>query len=149
MTRTLLIALSLSLSTPACAFEIEMEKWFKEEPEAPRKRPQVKGWVAVKPKPRPYITVDEPTDKTSCSKIVSVVGDQYATESGAKTEAEKAWMQTVRFLSGERFMDPSHAKFVQFACTRSSVGSIAGNTFHRCEMTALACAAPRVNAGSK
>ena len=61
MIRSIIIALSLSLATPAFSFEIEMEKWFKEEPEAPKRKPQpqVRGWVAVKPKPRLTFEIGE------------------------------------------------------------------------------------------
>ena len=71
-------------------------------------------------------------------------GDQYATVNGAKEEADKAWMQAARWKLGEIYMDISHAESVGYSCGRSSVGSVAGNVFYRCEVTAKPCRAPRV-----
>lgn len=113
-----------------------------------RRAPQVRAWERRAPEPprkRLVVEADEARgEKSACAGTFSVVGDQFATENGAKTEAEKQWMATARFLFGERFMDPVHARRIQYACTRSSIGSLVGAVFHRCEMTATACSAPRI-----
>lgn len=76
-----------------------------------------------------------------CKPVLAVVGDQYATEKGAQEEADKAWMQTARWLHGERFMSRANAEDATYECGRSSVGSVAGQTFTRCRLVALPCRA--------
>lgn len=101
------------------------------------KRERVKIWappVRVVAKVLPTIDVDE-----VCRPHIRVVGDQYASEQGAKAEADKAWSQTVRWQLGERWMDRANAKGASYECGRSSVGSIAGQVFHRCRLAAMPC----------
>lgn len=74
-----------------------------------------------------------------CKSPVAVVGDQYASESGAKAESDKAWSQTVRYMHGERWMSRDHADSVFYECGRSSVGSIVGQVFYRCRIVARPC----------
>ena len=62
-----------------------------------------------------------------CQPKLSVVGDQYASESGAQEEANKAWMKTSRWAYGERYMARDHAIEATYECGRSSVGSVGGN----------------------
>lgn len=80
-----------------------------------------------------------------CASSLTREGDQFATVAGAKDEANKAWMQAVRWKLGEQFMDIAHADNVTYSCGRSSIGSVAGNTFHRCEVTATPCRPPKVS----
>jgi hypothetical protein len=81
-----------------------------------------------------------------CENKLSVVGDQYASEQGAQQEADKAWMQTARWAYGERFMSRDHAKDSEYECGRSSVGSVVGQVFYRCRLTARPCSAPKTRA---
>jgi hypothetical protein len=74
-----------------------------------------------------------------CRPPVAVVGDQYATEGGAKSEADRNWMGTVRWMWGERFLDRANAQDVRYECGRSSVGSVAGQVFYRCRISARPC----------
>lgn len=79
-----------------------------------------------------------------CRDIKRVVGNQHLTISGAKGEADKAWIQAIRFYHGEVFMDMSHARGITYTCSRSSVGETLGQTFTRCEIEARPCKAPRL-----
>ena len=74
-----------------------------------------------------------------CKPPVAVVGDQYATEQGAKEEADKSFMQTARWQHGERYMDRANADDAVYECGRSSVGSVAGQIFIRCRLSARPC----------
>ena len=74
-----------------------------------------------------------------CRPQLAVVGDQYASESGAQGEADKAWMQTARWQWGERYMAREHANDATYECGRSSVGSVVGQVFYRCRLTAKPC----------
>jgi len=74
-----------------------------------------------------------------CRPQLAVVGDQYASEGGAQGEADKAWMQTARWQWGERYMSREHAHDATYECGRSSVGSVVGQVFYRCRLTAKPC----------
>jgi hypothetical protein len=74
-----------------------------------------------------------------CRPALAVVGDQYASEQGAQGEADKAWMQTARWQWGERYMARENADDVSYECGRSSVGSVVGQVFYRCRLTARPC----------
>lgn len=76
-----------------------------------------------------------------CRPQLAVVGDQYASEQGAQQEADKAWMQTARWQWGERYMSRDNAHNASYECSRSSVGSLAGQIFFRCRLTASPCRA--------
>ena len=113
------------------------------------RRPEVRSWIMRRPEPPeppkrledsdPLDRIKENTLRPRCYPAVRTVGDQYASENGAKQEAIKAWSQQVRHDFGERAMDFDHAQFASFACVRSSIGSIVGQTFHRCEVIARPC----------
>ena len=74
-----------------------------------------------------------------CQTTLAAVGDQYASEQGAQQEADKAWMQTARWQYGERFMSRENADDAAYECGRSSVGSVVGQVFYRCRLTAKPC----------
>lgn len=74
-----------------------------------------------------------------CQAALAVVGDQYASEAGAQQEADKAWMQTARWQYGERYMSRENADNAGYECGRSSVGSVVGQVFYRCRLTANPC----------
>jgi hypothetical protein len=93
--------------------------------------------------PLPTYRERRETDGGRCKAAVAVVGDQYASESGAKQEADKNWMGAVRWLHGERFLDRANARDVTYECGRSSVGSVVGQVFHRCRITARPCSPER------
>lgn len=81
----------------------------------------------------PYVSDDK------CRPSLAVVGDQYASEQGAQGEADKAWMQTARWQWGERYMSRENADDASYECGRSSVGSVVGQVFYRCRLTAKPC----------
>lgn len=91
-----------------------------------------------------YRTIVKPAATSRCMAPLTREGDQYATQTGAKAEADKAWMQAARWLYGESHMDLHYAESIAYACGRSSVGSVAGQTFMRCEVTARPCRAPKI-----
>lgn len=91
-----------------------------------------------KPPPPHYRERDEAAHGR-CKSPVAVVGDQFVTEAGARDESWKAWSQTVRFMAGERYMSKDNADDVVFECGRSSVGSVAGQVFYRCRISARPC----------
>ncbi len=78
-------------------------------------------------------------DGNKCQATLAAVGDQYASEQGAQQEADKAWMQTARWQYGERFMSRENADNASYECGRSSVGSVVGQVFYRCRLTANPC----------
>ena len=91
--------------------------------------------------------------RRECSSAVSVVGDQAATMNGAKAQAEKAWQQQVRFLSGELYSDPRYAENIAYRCVDSSIRNLANRAteivginsqLKRCSMTATPCRATSV-----
>lgn len=98
------------------------------------------------------------TPPGTCQPAVSVVGDQAASTSGAKAQAEKAWQQQIRFRHGELFADPRNAMAIAYRCVDSSIRNLANRAteviginsqFKRCSMTATPCQAPQVAEGSK
>lgn len=97
------------------------------------RRQEVRGWHSHR---GGYYPSEE-----RCKAPLAIVGDQYASESGAQEEAKKAWMQTARWQAGERYMSVDNARDVSFECGRSSVGSVAGQVFYRCRITARPCRA--------
>lgn len=101
-----------------------------------RYRPPVYGW---RHRHQPHVPSGEP-DK-HCKPVVRVVGDQRPTEDGAKEQADKAWMQEVRFRYGERYMLTGQARDMRYACSRSSIGELVGQTMQRCEIIAQPCPA--------
>lgn len=74
-----------------------------------------------------------------CRPHLAVVGDQYASEDGAKEESRKAWRQTARWAWGERYMVVENAEDIFYECGRSSVGSVVGQVFYRCRISARPC----------
>lgn len=100
-----------------------------------RYRPPVYGWRQYH---KPHVPHEH--DK-SCKPVVRVVGDQRPTEDGAREQADKAWMQEVRFRFGERYMLTTQAKELRYACSRSSIGELVGQTMQRCEIIAQPCPA--------
>lgn len=101
----------------------------------PRYRPPVYGW---RQRHQPHVPA---TDDKHCKPLIRVVGDQRPTEEGAKEQADKAWMQETRFRYGERYMQMNQAKDRRYACSRSSIGEIVGQTMLRCEVIAQPCPA--------
>ena len=77
--------------------------------------------------------------ENKCQGTLAAVGDQYASEQGAQQEADKAWMQTARWQYGERYMSRENADDAAYECGRSSVGSVVGQVFYRCRLTAKPC----------
>lgn len=91
---------------------------------------------------------DERRDnKRRCEYEIAVVGDQYVSEDGARSEADKQFAQTSRYMFGERFMSKDNARNVSYECGRSSVGSVVGQVFYRCRMKGTPCS-PSVQRGN-
>ena len=63
--------------------------------------------------------------RNDCRPVISVVGTEHLSEENAKTAAQRAWMDQVRFLHGERFMNLDKSHKLKLACTRSSTGDSA------------------------
>lgn len=99
------------------------------------RRREVRGWHSYD---RGYYPSHD-HDEGRCKGFLAVVGDQYASEQGAQQESDKAWMQTARWMHGERFMSRDHAREVSYECGRSSVGSVVGQVFYRCRLKARPC----------
>lgn len=147
------VAILLASTVAACAADERSQPHWPETlaPVAkPAKKPEVRGWVRHTP-PKIIIkrdVVSKPEklkqDEQVCAPPYKADGDQYVGEEGAKDQAEKAWSQSVRADYGERMMDIKHARDIHFACWRSSVGSLAGQTFHRCKIMATPCQAPLI-----
>ena len=112
----------------------EVREW------ARRREPEVRSWVQ-----RERIEVPQKHVPSSvCYNMTRTVGDQAVTVEGAKGEAIKAWSQMTRHDFGEKAMDFEVARDATFACVRSSIGSLAGAVFHRCEVIARPCTAPHM-----
>ena len=78
-----------------------------------------------------------------CRDVFRTVGNQHLSVQGAKGEADKAWIQAIRFYHGEIFMSLENARGTKYTCSRSSVGETLGQTFSRCEIEARPCKAER------
>lgn len=99
------------------------------------RKPEVRSWIK-----RDFVP-DRNIPVATCFSPVRTVGDQAITIDGAKGEAIKAWSQMVRHDHGERAMDFDVSREGTFACVRSSIGSVGGASFHRCELIARPCTA--------
>ena len=108
---------------------------------AERRGPQVRGYT--------WRDSDERDRSGWCRDMRRVVGNQHLTVNGAKAEADKAWIQSIRFYYGEVFMSLENAKEVRYTCSRSSVGETLGQTFNRCEIEARPCKAESVESAEK
>lgn len=145
MKRAIAIALIL-MPVAACAQQppwadraFGVHRQYRDNPhwrEPRRYRPPVYGW---RQRHQPHVPAGEP-DK-HCKPVVRVVGDQRTTEDAAKEQADKAWMQEVRFRYGERYMLTTQARERRYACSRSSIGELVGQTMQRCEIIAQPCPA--------
>jgi hypothetical protein len=103
---------------------------------------KVKRKVRRKPEVRYYAAPKVEADDWRCLDKVRVVGSQWVSVDGAEESARKAWMEQVRWYSGEAFMDVAHARDYEKRCSRSSVGEAVGQTFLRCEIVARPCRPP-------
>jgi len=91
------------------------------------------------PEVRLYRADDKPRRHVQCLDRVTVVGSQWATEAGAEESAQKSWMESTRWAHGESAMDLANAQGYAKRCSRSSIGEVVGQTFHRCEVSARPC----------
>ena len=117
------------VTTPADRAEARKTRW--EEREAWRRRHDIRRARIIRTEPVEF--------RNKCQDTLAAVGDQYASEQGAQQEADKAWMQTARWQYGERFMSRENADDAAYECGRSSVGSVVGQVFYRCRLTAKPC----------
>jgi hypothetical protein len=79
------------------------------------------------------------SSRSTCYPLVRVVGSQWKDEDGAEDSARKGWMESIRWQYGEQAMDIGNARDYAKRCSRSSVGSVLGETLHRCEVEARPC----------
>lgn len=110
------------------------------------------AYYGRRPEVRSYVwRADDERDREGrwCRDTKRVVGNQHLTINGAKGEAEKAWIQSIRFYYGEVFMSLENAKDIKFTCSRSSVGETLGQTFNRCEIEARPCKAEPLESAEK
>ena len=85
-----------------------------------------------------------------CLNLVKAIGDERQSVDKAKDAAARAWMGTVRFPNGEKWIEIDNARDVRFTCSRSSVNdTVLGKTqeaigivHSRCEIQAIPCRAP-------
>jgi hypothetical protein len=82
-------------------------------------------------------TYEEP--ERVCAGKVRGLGTQYIGEEGALDAAKKDWMERTRYDLGESYLDLSHAEDFEARCGRTSIGSVAGQVFYRCEIVARPC----------
>lgn len=109
-------------------------------------------WRYVRPDSRPTREREPPREPRhedlspipssgACQRRLRTVGDEERSQEEALAAAQRAWMGTVRFDYGERFMDLATAQDVRHSCVPSSTGTILkGNTF-RCVLEATPCRA--------
>lgn len=97
-----------------------------------KRRAEVRGYVRRDRE-------DEDRDRVKCYDAVRVVGSQWASEAGAEESAQKAWMERVRWSIGEAAMSMTAAEGYEKRCSRSSVGELANQVLHRCEVRARPC----------
>ena len=74
-----------------------------------------------------------------CAGKVRGLGTQWVGEAGALEAAKKDWMERVRYDLGESYLDLSNAEDFVRRCGRTSIGEVAGNVMHRCEIIARPC----------
>lgn len=86
-----------------------------------------------------YALSPAPGREAICRASVSVVGSQGITTDAALASARKGWAEQVRFQFGEMFMDIELAQSLASRCSRSSIGELAGQTMHRCQLEARPC----------
>jgi hypothetical protein len=100
---------------------------------------QVRKVKHRKPKVRYYAAPK--VDEDGCRGPVRGVGTQWVTEEGALDAAIKDWRERTRYDHGEIFVDMTNALDVRKRCGRTSIGEVAGQAFHRCEIIARPCKA--------
>lgn len=151
-----------AIPAPALAFENMLPLYETAKPKVervsnaykskPKRKAKPKAKVVRKAAPKPETTrvlaAEYRTDDiVRCLAPVRVVGSQDVRESAAEDSARKAWSEQVRWAHGEAFMDMTNSKEYQRRCSRSSIGEIAGQVFHRCEIIASPCRPGMVKGG--
>ena len=142
--RAILLAVLL-IPTPAFAMQGDWIDRAIDSMTDHRPAPQVRSYVKRrvvrphKPKPEPVHERPQRDFITICLPAIRVVGSQWVTEAGAEDSAKKAWMEKARWLYGESAMDLASAKDYARCCSRSSIGEVAGQMQHRCEVEATPC----------
>lgn len=96
-----------------------------------------------------YVRREEDDYRDRCRDRRRVVGDQGLSVALAQGQADKSWAADVRFHLGERYMDIANAEDIKYECSRSSVGETLGQTFHRCQISANPCKAPKMEANKR
>ena len=144
MKRTLLTLAMLMVAVPAYAEDDG--RWIRQA----RRSCDFWGHCTVRyvyvrrPEVRYYAPRRDDDDRgVRCRDVMRTVGNQHLSVSGAKAEADKAWIQMVRFHLGEAHMTLENARDVTYTCSRSSVGETLGQTFSRCEVSARPCRAQK------
>jgi hypothetical protein len=128
------------LAAPSYAYDFT--DFFGEAPSYKRSGKKVVRQRA--PEVRAYVKREDGKKAPQCLTSMRGVGTQWPTEAGAEDAAKKDWMETVRYDHGEKYMSIEQAQDYRHACSRSSIGDVAGQVFYRCEVTARPCRAPAV-----
>jgi hypothetical protein len=82
-----------------------------------------------------------PREEGRCWPFLVAVGEQHVSLGGAQEKARDMFSATARWRIGERAMDFNNARDATYECSRSSVGSVVGQVFYRCEVKARPCRA--------
>lgn len=152
------LSILILTSTSACAGWCDPtrdECWPREVKPKP---PQVKAWVRHAPAKvivrKDVVSKPEKIDEVgTCRPPLDALGDVVHTWDNGKASARKAWMERVRWIYGERFMEHKLARDMHYQCNRVDVpktegvlGAAANEATHalRCEVRAAPCAAPIV-----
>jgi LmbE family N-acetylglucosaminyl deacetylase len=156
--RSLLIALALLITSPAVAWESwldESQARVSYSTDGYEYRLRRSGYRPRQYQHRQRRRYYEPTysyaapkhshtssdygSSATCYSAIRVVGSQWKDEEGAEESARKGWMEAVRWKHGEHAMDIGGARSYVRRCSRSSIGSVLGETLHRCEVEAKPC----------
>ena len=107
-------------------------------------------WRYVRPGNRPPEDLSPVKSRGLCQRRLRTVGDEGRSQEDALAAAQRAWMGTVRFDYGERFMDLATAQDARHSCVPSSTGTVLKGNMFRCvlEATPAARRGP-VNRGSR
>jgi hypothetical protein len=179
--RMAIVAAAALMCGPADAQTFDM-RWIGEaidarKPEKPRKnshfrpkkREKTRSEAPKKPeKPRIFERSDAPEEADSvprgtCLPQVGAISHERLSAENAWEDAQRAWMNSVRWLYGERFMSISTASRVVRICNisassqgaagrmgealRDAAGLEVGGSKWRCQIEAQPCMAPREAGG--
>jgi hypothetical protein len=77
----------------------------------------------------------------SCHPRLRTVGEEATSKEAAQVAAQRAWMGSIRFDYGERYMDLSLARDVRHTCVPSAAAGEIKSAMFRCVVEATPCRA--------